>query len=69
MMTIDNLPNELPRESSKTFGKQFITRIMGELMKSDPSEMLERATIAEKGQLKPGFSYLEEWVNSPACPS
>ena len=64
MMTIDNLPNELPRESSKSFGKQFITRIMGELIKSDPSEMLERATIAEKGKLKPGFKYLEKWVNS-----
>lgn len=63
MMTIDNLPNELPREASKAFGKQFITRIMGELMKSDPSEMLERATIAEKGALKPGFSYLQSWVD------
>lgn len=62
MMTVDNLPNEIPREAAKAFGKQFITRIMGELMKTDHSEMLERATIAEKGHLKPGFSYLEEWV-------
>ncbi|NND32805.1 MAG: alanine dehydrogenase [Saprospiraceae bacterium] len=64
MMTIDNLPNELPRDASKAFGKQFITRIMGELIKTDPSEMLERATIAEKGHLKPGFLYLEDWLNS-----
>ncbi|MCB0685497.1 MAG: alanine dehydrogenase [Saprospiraceae bacterium] len=64
MMTIDNLPNEIPREATKAFGKQFITRIMGELMKTvDHSEMLDRATIAENGHLKPGFTYLQEWVN------
>ncbi len=62
MMTISNLPNELPREASKSFGKQFITAVMGELIKDEPSEMLERATIAEKGVLKPGFRYLQEWV-------
>ena len=62
MMTIDNLPNELPRDASKAFGKQFITRIMGELMKSDGSDMLERATIADKGSLMPGFKYLEDWI-------
>ncbi len=63
MMTIDNLPNEIPREASKAFGKQFITRIMGELMKTDGSEMLDRATIAEEGVLKPGFRYLTDWVS------
>jgi hypothetical protein len=64
MMAVDNLPNEIPREATKVFGKQFITKIMGELMKTDHSEMLERATIAERGHLKPGFRYLSEWVDS-----
>ncbi len=63
MMTISNLPNELPRESSKAFGKQFITAIMSELIKDEPSEMLERATIAEHGKLKPAFTYLQSWVD------
>jgi hypothetical protein len=62
MMTVDNLPNEVPREASKAFGKQFITKIMGELIKTDHSEMLERATIAEHGLLKAGFDYLAGWV-------
>jgi hypothetical protein len=35
---------------------------MGELMKSDGSDMLERATIADKGSLMPGFKYLEDWI-------
>ncbi|MDH3650310.1 MAG: NAD(P)-dependent oxidoreductase [Saprospiraceae bacterium] len=62
MMTIDNLPNELPRDASQAFGKQFITRIMGELMKRDGSDMLERATITEDGTLTPGFKYLQDWI-------
>jgi hypothetical protein len=62
MMTIDNLPNEVPREASKAFGKQFITKILGELMKGDPSELLERATITEHGHLKPAFEFLQAWV-------
>jgi hypothetical protein len=62
MMAVDNLPNEIPREATKAFGKQFITKIMGELIKTDHSEMLERATIAEAGSLKPGFEYLAEWL-------
>ena len=63
MMTISNLPNELAREASRSFGKQFITAIMGELIKNEPSEMLERATIAEDGELKPAFQYLQDWVD------
>jgi hypothetical protein len=62
MMTIDNLPNELPRDASKAFGKQFITKIMGELMKTDQSDMLERATIAYNGQLTRAFQYLKDWI-------
>ena len=63
MMTISNLPNELPKEASKSFGKQFITAIMSELLKNEPSEMLDRATIAQDGRLKPGFAYLQDWVD------
>ncbi len=63
MMTIDNLPNELPREASKAFGKQFITAILGEFLKDEPSEMLSRATICEHGRLKPAFEYLQAWID------
>lgn len=64
MMTIDNLPNEIPREASKAFGKQFIKRIMGELIKTEPSDMIEHATIAEDGKLRPAYQYLQKWVDA-----
>jgi len=61
MMTIDNLPNELPRDASQSFGNQFIQHILPELLKNE-SEILERATVAEKGKLGKHFQYLKDYV-------
>lgn len=61
MMTIDNLPNELPRDASQAFGEQFIEHILPEFFKKE-SAILERATVARKGQLGPHFQYLAEYV-------
>ncbi len=63
MMTIDNLPNELPRDASTAFGEQFITYILDELLKED-SPVIKRATIAENGELGPHFQYLKDWVEA-----
>lgn len=61
VMAIDNLPNELPRDASKAFGRQFITYILPELLK-EHSPMIERATVAENGKLGRYFQYLEGYV-------
>lgn len=61
MMTIDNLPNELPRDASMAFGEQFIQHILPEFFKAD-SRMLERATIARNGRLGKHFEYLKDYV-------
>jgi len=63
MMTIDNLPNELPRDASEAFGDQFIEHILPELLKEN-SAVLERATVAEQGDLGKHFEYLRDYVNS-----
>lgn len=63
MMTIDNLPNELPRDASHAFGQQFIALIMPEL-KKEKSTILDRATIARDGELTEHFRYLEEYVSA-----
>jgi hypothetical protein len=39
----------------------FIYRILPELLKEN-SEVLERATIAEGGELTPRYSYLQGYV-------
>lgn len=61
MMTIDNLPNELPRDASKAFGEQFIEHILTELLK-DNSAVIERATVAANGDLGPHYEYLRDYL-------
>jgi saccharopine dehydrogenase (NAD+, L-lysine forming) len=63
MMTIDNLPNELPRDASEFFSEQFILNILPELMNLEDSPILARATICEKGVLTSPFEYLRDYVS------
>ncbi|GAB5552466.1 MAG: NAD(P)-dependent oxidoreductase [Saprospiraceae bacterium] len=62
MMTIDNLPNELPRDASTAFGQQFIEHILPEFFKAE-SDILSRATVAQNGNLGPHFEYLRDYLN------
>jgi len=62
MMTIDNLPSELPRDASRAFGEQFIRAILPELLKEN-SAVIERATIATNGRLTERYAYLQDFVN------
>jgi alanine dehydrogenase len=62
MMTIDNLPSEIPRDSSMAFGDMFIEHILPELLK-EQSAVISRATIAHNGKLGEHFGYLEDYVN------
>ncbi|SOE19757.1 Alanine dehydrogenase [Spirosomataceae bacterium TFI 002] len=61
MMTVDNLPNELPRDASEAFGDMFIEHVLPELQK-EQSEMLNKATIATKKDLGPHFEYLRGYL-------
>jgi saccharopine dehydrogenase (NAD+, L-lysine-forming) len=61
-MSIDNLPNELPRDASRYFGDTFVRVIVPEL-EAENSDILDRATIAKNGKLTPHFKYLEDYVN------
>jgi alanine dehydrogenase len=63
MMTIDNLPNELPRDASEFFGTQFMDNILPEILKSKDSIVLQKATIAEKGKLTERYHYLQDYVD------
>ncbi|NND04748.1 MAG: alanine dehydrogenase [Saprospiraceae bacterium] len=62
MMCIDNLPNELAKESSQAFGEQLIKQVMQHLVHGDPKEILHRATIASGCKLMPAYSYLQDWL-------
>lgn len=61
VMAIDNLPNELPRDASTAFGKQFVEFILPALLQThDP--IIERATIAKNRKLTERYSYLKNYV-------
>ena len=62
VMAIDNLPCELPRESSEQFGRQLTQWVIPALLEEN-SELLERATVTRDGDLTLEFMYLEEFVN------
>ena len=61
MMTIDNLPDELPRDASKAFGTQFIENILPEFFKEE-SSVLRRATVSENGELGAFFRHLSGYL-------
>lgn len=60
VMSVDNLPSELPRDASEAFGKMFIDKILPEFKKTR-SELLMRGTVTLKGDLGPNFEYLRSY--------
>jgi len=64
IMAVDNLPNELPRDASKMFGKAIKEHVLPLLVNDTENAILERATIVKNGKLTERFKYLEEWVKS-----
>ena len=62
MMTIGNLPCELPKDASEEFGELFCKYILPAFVNNDSEGILKRATITEAGQLTPSFNYLNDYV-------
>jgi saccharopine dehydrogenase (NAD+, L-lysine forming) len=63
MMTVDNLPNELPRDASKFFGEYLEKYIFADLIANDhTSGILQRATICSAGKLTRHFEYLSDYA-------
>ena len=61
-MAVDNLPNELPRDSSQNFGTQLVKNVLPDLISNKPSEMIKNATIAEQGSLTEKYQYLHNYA-------
>jgi hypothetical protein len=63
VMSIDNLPGELPRDASLDFGKQLMSNVLHDLLSGINSPMIERATILKDGKLSSGYNYLNDYLN------
>lgn len=63
VMAVDNLPGELPRDTSYDFGKQLMHNVLHDLFTDPESQVIGKATILKNGQLTPAFSYLSDYLN------
>jgi alanine dehydrogenase len=61
MMTIDNLPCELPRDASEDFGNELLQSVIPNLL-VDNHPMIEGATETKNGELTPPFQYLSDYA-------
>ena len=62
VMAVDNLPCELPKDSSHDFGSQLIENVLPLL--GDKNDIIEKATICKNGDLTMEFEYLREYVTN-----
>jgi saccharopine dehydrogenase (NAD+, L-lysine-forming) len=62
VMSVDNLPGELPRDSSYDFGIQLTELVLDDLFKGAVSPLIERATIISGGKLSADFEYLRDYL-------
>ena len=64
MMTVDNLPGELPRNASEDFAKTLIDKVFPSLFGDDSKGIISRATITNlEGKLTQKFEYLQDFLD------
>lgn len=62
VMAVDNLPCELPRDASESFGNELLNNVLPELLGDDSKEVIKRATITEGGDLTDRYEYLRDYA-------
>ncbi|HNP32994.1 MAG TPA: NAD(P)-dependent oxidoreductase [Flavobacterium sp.] len=62
VMSVDNLPCELPKDASEGFGEMFMKHVIPAFFNGDKDGILQRAKITENGKLTPRFEYLQDYV-------
>lgn len=61
IMSIDNLPSELARDSSRYFGNILVEKILP-LLKNKENKIIENATITNDGKLTEKYRYLSDYI-------
>ena len=62
VMAVDNLPCELPKDASVSFGEMFIEHVLEPLLGNDPEDIIYRASETKDGQRTPHFAYLQDYL-------
>lgn len=63
VMAVDNLPCELPRDASLSFGNDLMAHVIPALFDGDKDRILYRATECENGALTKDFEYLQTYID------
>jgi hypothetical protein len=63
VMSVDNLPCELPKDASEGFGEMFMEHVIPAFFNGDKDGILARAKMTENGKLTPRFAYLQDYVD------
>ena len=63
VMSVDNLPCELPKDASEGFGEMFLQHVIPAFYNNDKDGILERAKMTENGKLTEKFTYLQDYVD------
>lgn len=63
VMAVDNLPCELPRDASESFGDQLLENVMPNLLGNDETRMIHRGAITTtSGELNDDYTYLSDYI-------
>ncbi len=62
VMAVDNLPCELPKDSSAFFGMELSEKVLPSLIISDSKHIIEYATICKNYDLTSSFEYLRDYI-------
>ncbi len=62
VMSVDNLPCELPKDASEGFGEMFMQHVIPAFFNGDKDGILQRAKMTENGKLTERFAYLQDYV-------
>ena len=63
IMAVDNLPSELPKDSSKEFGDGIVKEVLPYILEKDDGR-IKRATITKNGYFLPSYKYLTNYINT-----
>jgi len=63
VMAVDNLPCELPRDASLSFGSDLMIHVIPALFNGDEEGVLERATECTEGALTDKYAYLQAYID------
>ena len=62
VMAVDNLPCELPRNSSEMFGEMFLAHVIPSFFNNDNRDILKNSMITSNRQLTARFKYLSDYI-------